>query len=77
MLKFKTNESIKFYFQSQAKCYFGVCRYKRYAVLVRLISHKWLPSLEQLLNPFDEAKNEPLLRGHLSPELNLFDQILP
>jgi hypothetical protein len=28
--------------------------------------------------PFaDEAKNEPLLGGHLSPELNLFDQILP
>jgi hypothetical protein len=25
----------------------------------------------------DEAKNEPLLKGHLSPELNLFDQILP
>jgi hypothetical protein len=25
----------------------------------------------------DKAKNEPLLRGHLSPELNLFDQILP
>ena len=25
----------------------------------------------------DEAKNEPLLGGHLSSELNLFDQILP
>jgi hypothetical protein len=25
----------------------------------------------------DEAKNEPLLGGHLSPKLNLFDQILP
>lgn len=25
----------------------------------------------------DEAKNEPLLRGHLSPDSNLFDQILP
>ena len=25
----------------------------------------------------DEAKNEPLLGGHLSPELNLFDQIFP
>ena len=25
----------------------------------------------------DEAKNEQLLGGHLSPELNLFDQILP
>ena len=25
----------------------------------------------------DEAKNEPFLGGHLSPELNLFDQILP
>ena len=25
----------------------------------------------------DEAKNEPLLGGHLSPELNLFDHILP
>ena len=25
----------------------------------------------------DEAKNEPLLGGLLSPELNLFDQILP
>jgi hypothetical protein len=26
---------------------------------------------------YDKAKNEPLLGGHLSPELNLFDQILP
>jgi hypothetical protein len=25
----------------------------------------------------DEAKNEPLLRGLLSPDSNLFDQILP
>jgi hypothetical protein len=25
----------------------------------------------------DKAKNEPLLGGHLSPESNLFDQILP
>lgn len=25
----------------------------------------------------DEEKNEPLLGGHLNPELNLFDQILP
>jgi hypothetical protein len=25
----------------------------------------------------DEAKNEPFLGGHLSPDLNLFDQILP
>lgn len=25
----------------------------------------------------DEAKNEPFLGGHLIPELNLFDQILP
>jgi hypothetical protein len=29
------------------------------------------------LNLCDEAKNDPLLRGHLSPKLNLFDQILP
>jgi hypothetical protein len=27
--------------------------------------------------PTDKAKYEPLLRGHLSPESNLFDQILP
>jgi hypothetical protein len=26
---------------------------------------------------YDKAKNEPLLGGHLSPETNLFDQILP
>ena len=25
----------------------------------------------------DEAKNEPLLKGLLSPDSNLFDQILP
>lgn len=25
----------------------------------------------------DEAKNEPFLGGHLSPNSNLFDQILP
>ena len=26
---------------------------------------------------YDEAKNEPLLRGLLSPDSNLFDQTLP
>jgi hypothetical protein len=32
---------------------------------------------EELMKSTDEAKNEPLLGGHLSPKLNLFDQILP
>jgi hypothetical protein len=31
--------------------------------------------LQELLD--DEAKSEPFLRGHLSPDLNLFDQLLP
>ena len=26
---------------------------------------------------YDKSKNEPFLGGHLSPDLNLFDQILP
>jgi hypothetical protein len=30
-----------------------------------------------IVRVFDEAKNDPFLGGHLSPELNLFDQILP
>jgi hypothetical protein len=30
-----------------------------------------------LQNPSDEAKNDPFLGGRLSPESNLFDQILP
>ena len=44
---------------------------------------KLLPESENEVIPveinssYDEAKNEPFLGGHLSPELNLFDQILP
>jgi hypothetical protein len=36
-----------------------------------------LPTKNSNSNITDEAKNDPLLRGHLSPKLNLFDQILP
>jgi hypothetical protein len=32
---------------------------------------------EDLKTTHDKAKNEPLLGGHLSPNPNLFDQILP
>ena len=33
--------------------------------------------LEKCYRVSDEAKNDPFLGGHLSPNPNLFDQILP
>ena len=46
-------------------------------ILIRIKAHLLEDKQISSVRVFDEAKNEPLLRGLLSPDSNLFDQILP
>jgi hypothetical protein len=45
--------------------------------LIRIKAHLLEDKQISSVRVYEEAKNEPLLGGHLSPELNFFDQILP
>ena len=46
-------------------------------ILIRIKAHFLEDKQISSVSVYDEAKNDPFLGGHLSPELNLFDQILP
>ena len=46
-------------------------------ILSRIKAHLLEDKQISSVRVYDEAKNEPLLGGRLSPKLNLFDQILP
>ena len=46
-------------------------------ILISIKAHLLEDKQISSLRVYDEAKNDPFLGGHLSPELNLFDKTLP